>query len=357
MRRHRNRLALPLAALAAALAAPFLDPAPSGPAARGQTGKAVKENWALEHQEILNHPEAELLVRHGSINNLGFGWPAGFDPFSGGATPVHRFPWKVNPKAAQGTDRIMVVSSYKGRPPAGKDGYTSTTQRPDNNPVPIPITFRAPKFKIKAAVLQIFVDDFQSPVWRSKFQVTMNGKRVTGLEEILNALNQTGPIGKLVTFQLPDDIVATLDKGKLTVFVDDPTTGAGDGYAFDFFRLLINPRGPRYQGILIGRVTSEKTGKPISGADVSAGGVVKTKTDRDGNYKLAGVPAGHASITAFAGGYHRRTVTADLLASKTVRVDIRLSPAKAGEAIGASAAGRGSRRAGEGLAVGPRQGS
>jgi hypothetical protein len=335
MRRHRLPLALAFAALAVALAA-LLAPTPPARVARGQ-GPTVKENWALEHQEIFDHPEAELLVRHGSINNLGFGWPAGFDPFSGAATPVHPFPWRPNPKAARGTDRILVVSSYKGRPPAGSDGYTRTTRRPENNPVPIPITFRVPKFKIRAAVLQAFVDDFQAPVWRSRFQVTMNGRRVPGLEEILNALNQTGPIGKLITFQLPDDIVATLGKGRLTVFVDDPTTGAGDGYAFDFFRLLINPRGPRHQGVLIGQVTSEKTGKPIAGADVSAGGVVKTKSGADGNYKLTGVPAGLASVTAFAGGYHRKTVTADLLAGKTVRVDLRLRPARPGEVIGAAA--------------------
>jgi hypothetical protein len=308
---------------------------PTGPDPALAQGAKVKEDWTLEHQEILNHPEAELLVRHGSINNLGFGWPAGFDPFSGASTPAHDFPWKPNPKAAQGTDRILVVSSYKGKAPAGIDGYTDSTSRPDNNPVPIPVTFTPPKFKIKAAVLQIFVDDFQAPVWQAKYQATMNGKRVPGLEEILNALNQTGPIGKLITFQLPDEIVATLDKGKLTLFIDDPTTGAGDGYAFDFFRLLINPRGAKYQGTLVGRVTSEKTGKPLVGADVSAGGLVKGKTDKDGNYKLAGVPAGHASVTAFVGGYLRKTATTDLLAGKEVRVDLRLRPAS-GKAIGES---------------------
>jgi hypothetical protein len=141
-----------------------------------QAGGA-KDDWALEHLEILDHSEAELLVRHGSINNLGFGWPRGFDPFSGASTPAHRYPWQANPQAAQGTDRIFVVSSYRGNPPAGRDGYTSTTARPDNNPVPIPITFTPPTFPIHAAVLQVFVDDFQAPLWKSRFQATMNGWR------------------------------------------------------------------------------------------------------------------------------------------------------------------------------------
>jgi hypothetical protein len=61
---------------------------------------------------------------------------------------------------------------------------------------------------------------------------------------------------------------------------------------------------------------------------------VKGKTDKDGNYKLVGVPAGHASVTAFASGYLRKTVTADLLAGKEVRVDIRLRRPQKGEAIG-----------------------
>jgi hypothetical protein len=322
-----------LAALALVQAALWLAPSPRGPAARGQ-GQPAKENWSLQHEEITNHPEAELLVRHGSIDNLTYGWPRGFDPFSGAATPIHPFPWKLNPRAAQGTDRIMVGSSYRGRPPTGQiDGYTGTTRRPANNPVPIPITFTPPRFPIRAAILQVFVDDFQSPVWKSKFQVTMNGKRVREMEDILNALDQSGPIGKLVTLQLPREIVDTLGTGKLTIFVDDPTTGAGDGYAFDFFRLLINPRGPRYQGVLVGRVTSARDGKPISTATVSAGGVVETRTDANGNYELRGVPAGHASVVASALGYRRKTTLTDLLAGKTVRVDVVLEKVTLGPDI------------------------
>src|SRR5947209_5375138 len=83
--------------------------------APARAAQPPKEDWSLEHQEITNHPEAELLVRHGSINNLTFGWPESFDPFSGAATPVHAFPWPVNPKSATGTDRIIVGSSYKGQ--------------------------------------------------------------------------------------------------------------------------------------------------------------------------------------------------------------------------------------------------
>jgi hypothetical protein len=291
---------------------------------RQHDGRRAKEDWALEHLEMLDHPEAALLVRHGSINNLGFGWPRGFDPFSGASTPPHRYPWQANPKAAQGTDRIMVVSSYRGKSPFHPDGYTNTTRRPDNNPVPIPITFTPPKFPIHAAVLQVFVDDFQSPVWKSRFQATMNGWRLPEFEAILNSLNQTGPIGKLVTYQLPAQVVKTLDTGKLTILVDDPTTGAGDGYAFDFFRLLINPRDRKYQGTLTGCVRDEAEGKPIGGATVSAGGVVTTQTAADGTYKLDGVPAGLATVIFSGDCYQRKTMTTDLLAGQIQQVDARL---------------------------------
>ncbi len=50
-----------------------------------------------ESERTEGGPEADLVVRTGDINNLGFGWPAGFDPFSGESTPPHPFPWTPPP--------------------------------------------------------------------------------------------------------------------------------------------------------------------------------------------------------------------------------------------------------------------
>ena len=56
---------------------------------------------------------ADIVVRVGDVDNLGFGFSEGFDPFCGKNTAVHTFPWAVDMNDHLGTDRIMVVSSYK----------------------------------------------------------------------------------------------------------------------------------------------------------------------------------------------------------------------------------------------------
>lgn len=287
------------------------------------TAPAGADVFSLQHEEISGTAEAQLIVREGDIDNLGFGWPTGFDPFSGNSTPSHPYPWTVDSTDPDGTDRIMVVSSYMGSPPSGQDGYTSTTLRPENDPRKIVMTF-SPPGSIVSAILQIFVDDFQSPVWGSVFQATLNGTRAPDLEVILNSLNQTGPIGKLISYQLPAHIVGTLSGGRLEILVDDRVTGAGDGFAFDFFRLLINPGVLSRTGIVLGTVRDADTSLPIAGADVTAGGITDTVTDINGEYVLTGVPAGLAAVTASKPGYEEMTLTVDLISGETATLDFFL---------------------------------
>jgi len=204
-------------------------------------GVDFEEDLSLKYEQVWGTEQAELIVRYGDVDNLGVGWPEGFAPFSGETTPEHDIVWLVDPDDAEGTDRIMVVSSYDGWTGDATDGYTASTSRPSNEPCEILIAYTAPAGGVVSAILQVFADDFQSPVWRSSFQVTINGLRVPELEDVLNALDQTGPVGKLITFPLPRRVVASMQTGELRIFVDDPETGAGDGFAFDFFRLLLNP--------------------------------------------------------------------------------------------------------------------
>jgi hypothetical protein len=267
--------------------------------------------------------DAELVFVVGDIDNMGFGWPEGFDVFSGNSAPVHSYPWKPDASDPAGTDRIMVGTSYDGHPPAGEDGYASATSRPDNTPEFITIWYDLGETKIKSAILQMFVDDFQSPVWKSNFQATINGRRAPFLEDVLNSLDQTGPIGKLITVQIPEKFLGELKSGVLTIDIDDPTTGAGDGFAVDFVRLLINPKTMTNTGTVSGTVTDEETQSPIKGAIVSTSESIKSSTDPNGEYILKEVPAGLAAVKVSKGGYVSQTKTADLTSGGDAELDFQ----------------------------------
>ncbi|MBF0607578.1 MAG: carboxypeptidase regulatory-like domain-containing protein [Candidatus Magnetobacterium sp. LHC-1] len=289
------------------------------------TTTANDGDWSATNVTLTNTPEAAMMVRTGDIDNLGFGWPAGYDPFSGHSTPSHSYPWTVDPRDPDGTDRIMVITSYNGHPPNGQDGYTGSTVRPANNVRPIVLEYSLNGLTVNSAMLQIFVDDFQAPVWDAQYEVTINDVRITDLEVVINSLAQTGPIGKLITVRVPDDKLDLISSGKISINFDDNTTGAGDGYAVDFVKLLINPSGVTSTGTIKGTVTDSDTGTVLIGAEVSTGGIVKTTTDSEGAYKLTGVPAGLVVVKASASGYIPDTKTVDLVKDTTETADFSLS--------------------------------
>jgi Carboxypeptidase regulatory-like domain len=284
-------------------------------------------DWSATQVVLTNTPEAQYMVRIGDIDNLGFGWPAGFDPFSGNSTPTHSFPFAPGADDPDGTDRIMVVTSFNGHPPAGADGYTTSTSRPANSVRPIVLQYALPLQTVSNAVLQIFVDDFQAPVWMAHYTPTINGKPAPFLENIVNSLVQTGPIGRLITAEVSPDFYGDVASGSLALVFDDLTTGAGDGYAIDFVKLLINRAGTLQTGSISGHVMDASTSKAIVNATVSSFDQSVT-TDANGAYLLTGVPAGRALVTATAAGYQSSSTTADVIVSKeTVGVDFQLSAA------------------------------
>src|SRR6185369_99740 len=103
-----------------------------------------------------------------------------------------------------------------------QDGYVSSTTRPANLPQPIVISNSLTGLTVSSAILQMFVDDFQAPVWGTAYQATINGVRAPFLEDVLNQLNQTGPIGRLITLQLPGAYLSLVSTGNVTVAIDDP---------------------------------------------------------------------------------------------------------------------------------------
>ena len=285
-------------------------------------------DWAATHREVKNAKEAELLVQVGDIDNLGFGWPFNFDPFSGESTPPHRFPWAPEPDDPQGTDRIMVPTSAPLFDAPVHDGYANETVRDETTPVPLVIEFDKAGVVIKGAVLQLFVDDFQAPELKSHFLVTLDGRSAPDIETTINKLSQSGPIGKLITIKLLPEYLDLLADGKLEIKVDDPTTGAADGFAFDFARLLINPKGFTYSGTIRGIVLDKETEKPIDGALVSAANVQKATTGADGKFELKEVPAGLVVTTGSHPDYITGSEQEDLTAGKVVDIELRLERVK-----------------------------
>lgn len=319
----------------------------SVPADLGAPDAPVKSNgdqahdWALRYERTQGGPEADLVVRTGDINNLGFGWPKDFDPFSGKSTPAHPFPWSPKPGSPDGTDRMLLGSAvtpadYIEHPFAG-EGYTSSILRPckelpdasackgrqDSMPQPIVLSVGDLPPKIDAVLFQIFVDDFQAPSFHSHFQASLNGTRIPSLEQALNALDQTGPIGKLITVNLLPEYFPLLKSGTVKLLIDDPTTHAQDGYAVDFVRLLVNPHKFRYLVSVAVTVKDWDKNTPIAGATVTAA-LQSASTDASGNCALSGLPAGLVVATAVAPGYDANSTAADIVAGQSGHAEILL---------------------------------
>ena len=286
---------------------------------------AADDTWPQVNAATRNGPEADLVVQLGDIDNLGFGWPDGFTPFSGRSTPAHAFPYQPEADDPSGTDRIMVVSGY-GKGAGARDGYTYETSRPDNQPRPLVMSFDLQGLEVKSAALQLFVDDFQSRSMGSRFRAWLDGRETTDLPVVLNSLDQTGPIGKLLTIQLLPEYLDLLADGKLEIRIDDPDNDAGDGFAFDFARLLVNPKGYRYSGTVRGTAVAAGSGEPLSGVLVSAANVRQALTDAQGKFELSQVPAGMVVTSGSKPGYAGDSEASDLEDAQTVEVVLELAP-------------------------------
>ncbi|WP_225037412.1 OmpA family protein [Winogradskyella sp. SM1960] len=269
-----------------------------------------------------NYNGSDIVVRVGDVDNLGFGWTKGFDPFCGMNTSVHGYPWITDENDHKGTDRIMVVSSHhSGR----KDGYTSSTKRPDNLPVSIDITYKKPDIEIEKVVLQLMLDDFQAPKWGTSYQVHINGKRLTYIEDVINKVEQTGPTGKLVQVGLLPEDNALFSTGKVSVKIDDPVTGAGDGYAIDFIQVLINPKG-EYECIgNISGIVKDTEGNPLEDVLISANGLKEGLTKANGVFKLENVPIGMITVTANKNLYNQESISFELKKDENKQIEFVLN--------------------------------
>ena len=273
-------------------------------------------DWDAQYAFLKNTTEADYVVRVGDIDNLGFGWEEGFTPFSGKATQPHAFPWEPGDKDVPGTDRIMVPSGYNNN--NGFDGYSISTTRPGNLPRRIVLPLKDIKDAvINSAALQLFVDDFQSPEMKSKFLVKINGIRFIEMEKLLATINEGGPIGRIINIKLNDDLLGKLKGDSLSIFIDDPKTGSGDGFAIDFVKLLINPKPSPYLGNIKGSVVDAVTNQPIANATVEVKDFAAATSDDQGNYILKNIPAGLNDVVAGAVGYASNNQNANVVGKET----------------------------------------
>ncbi len=280
-----------------------------------QTATTNDGSWAKQFETLRGTPEADIMIRVGDIDNLGFGFEEGFNPFCGRTTTAHHFPWDALEEDAQGTDRILIPSGYNGGEGiCGIDGYSDQYGKPFTKIAPLVIPLESAKgVAVKNAYLQLFIDDFQAPLFCSQFQMMVNGRRLVEGEKLLNAVNQTGPVGKLITIELPEEFYADLQGSKLSILIDDKVNSAGDGFAFDFAKLIINrkPSGV-CRGNVRGFVVEKDTDTPIAGAIVQSSEKSTVKTSADGSFSFVGLPAGLEILTATAVGYTEGVGAADV---------------------------------------------
>ena len=94
-------------------------------------------DWTSQQALVRNATEADFIIRVGDVDNLGFGWPEGFDPFCGRMTETHPFPWELNTLDLPGFDRILLSSKYNqnNQKGCGADGYSNAFDKVKCKPV------------------------------------------------------------------------------------------------------------------------------------------------------------------------------------------------------------------------------
>lgn len=263
--------------------------------------------WMKREVFIESGYEAEYLFRIGDVDNLGFGWPADFDPFCGRMTEVHYFPWDADRKELPFMDRIIMSSKFRQDRdfPCGQDGYSFASEQFVKGPAVYKFNiFQLKGKEIKDVWLQIFIDDFQAPTFCSAFRIKLNGKVFAEGEKIINAIDQTGPVGKLITLAVPEEFYSVIAEGKGLEVQIDELTGAGDGYAIDFLRLLVNRRRENScKGNLRGYVLDKESNEPVRGAQIRSGEGIVATSNAEGYFELKGLSTGFEVLTTVATGY------------------------------------------------------
>ena len=148
-------------------------------------------DWSSKTVTLKGTKEAELMVRVGDIDACNDEYAVdqnGYNPFTAKDQYSHGFPWKEDPLDPQGTDRIYVGSKETG---STSDGYSNYYYRwlegedcaCAKGALTITINYDVSDIKVKSALLQLCIDDFQALNWKSNFTVTLNGREAPFIAE------------------------------------------------------------------------------------------------------------------------------------------------------------------------------
>ena len=93
----------------------------------------------------------------------------------------------------------------------------------------------------------------------------------------------------------------------------DESTGAADGFALDFIRLLVNRKWENTcKGDIQGKVLEKDTDNPLAGVKVKLANNLSTITDSMGVFGFRDVPAGFELVSASFPGYADAMSAADI---------------------------------------------
>ena len=296
--------------------APAPDASPTSTVGAGKTD-ANNGDWSAKTTTLKNTGEAGLMVRVGDIDALNdtSAIANGYNPFTAKDQRSHGYPWDLDPSDPMGTDRIYLGSHWKG---VTYDGYSqcyadyknggSQGKAYGDGALTIAMNYSASGIAVNNALLQLCVDDFQAPSHGSNFTVTLNGKDAPFIAELLNHIDQSGPVSYMISAAIPSGFFSDISSGKLVITIDE-TTGAGDGYAVDFAKLLVNYNADLFTG--------EFSGTTEPGATVRLLGTSTTVTAAaDGSFNFKAVP-GLNAVRASKNGYKENYQYGIVLSSGT----------------------------------------
>lgn len=251
-------------------------------------------DWSSKTVTLTGTTEAELMVRVGDIDACNDSDAVdyyGYNPFTAKDQYSHGYPWKNDPLDPEGTDRIYMGSNWSGSTLDGYSGsYYYWLEGNDDDiacakgALAITMEYDASAIKVKNALLQLCIDDFQALNWGSNFTVTLNGRDAPFIAELLNQVDQTGPTSYIISAIIPSGFYNEISSGKLVITIDE-TTGIGDGYAVDFAKLLVNYNESIFTGKFTGYVYgAEKATVRLLGTSTTV------TTDAGGKFSFDAIP-------------------------------------------------------------------